>query len=359
MRRKFHRRKYRPNCNLILLVFILFLFFLILIQRIQIENLCDDEDDDECLVPISTQVAPVMLPDSADKSDAPDTERKENQLDLPKDTAESDNGNETAGPWSGEEEEPLSDLERQVAMTAAKQIRISAQKETIKAQCILARTSILDAQKNGTSVPASFTESDLQQLWGDDWEKNLSLFEECAKETEGEALTYHGNYIYAAYHAVSAGTTRSMTELYQDTDMPYLANVTCPKDASADNYLAVLYWEKDEFLKKCGELTQNAQIGGMAEVQITGRDSADYVLTVQIGNASCSGEEFRSAFSLNSACFTIADLDQKVRIVTKGIGHGFGMSQAAANEMAAGGASCQELLSAFFPNAVLEQSQNL
>lgn len=327
MRRKFHRRKYRPNCNLILLIFILFLFLLILIQRIQIENLCDDDDDDECLVPISTEQTPVMMPDPESVSVMEDID-----------------------------EETLSDLEKQVALTAAKQIRISAEKETIKAQCILARTSILDAQKNGTTVPASLTESEMQQLWGADWEKNLAQFESCAQETKGQALTYQENYIYAAYHAVSAGTTRSMAELYQDADMPYLSNVTCPKDASADNYLAVLYWEKDEFLKKCGELAQGGKIENITEIQITARDSADYVLTVQIGSESCSGEEFRNAFSLNSACFTIADLDQKVRIVTKGIGHGFGMSQAAANAMAADGASCQELLFAFFPNAVLEQS---
>lgn len=358
MRRKFHRRRYRPNCNLILLFFILFLFFLILIQRIQIENLCDDDDDDdECLVPISTEQTPVMMPEPAGVSVADDLENEENQSKMPEDTAASERGNGIAEPRAeGEEEEALSELEKQVALTAAKQIRISAKKETIKAQCVLARTSILDAQKNGTTVPSSLTESEMQQLWGDDWEKNLAHFKECALETRGEVLTYHGNYIYAAYHAVSAGTTRSMTELYQDTDMPYLANVTCPKDASADNYLSVLYWEKDEFLKKCSELAQSGEIAGMTEVSITGRDSADYVLTVQIGSASCSGEEFRSAFSLNSSCFTIADLDQKVRIVTKGIGHGFGMSQAAANEMAVDGASCQELLAAFFPNAVLAQS---
>ena len=43
---------------------------------------------------------------------------------------------------------------------------------------------------------------------------------EAIQETDGETLQYRNHYIYAAYHAVSAGNTRNMEELYPDSDMP-------------------------------------------------------------------------------------------------------------------------------------------
>lgn len=53
---------------------------------------------------------------------------------------------------------------------------------------------------------------------------------------------------------------------------------------------------------------------------------------VTYGITVANGEAVRQALHLNSACFYLSELDGKIRIVTKGIGHGLGLSQYGAND---------------------------
>ena len=55
----------------------------------------------------------------------------------------------------------------------------------------------------------------------------------------------------------------------------------------------------------------------------------------------------------NSACFTITQLGENVRIVTRGLGHGYGLSQNEARAMAQEGTSYEEILQYFFPGTTL------
>lgn len=68
-----------------------------------------------------------------------------------------------------------------------------------------------------------------------------------------------------------------------------------------------------------------------------------------------TGEEFRKKIGLPSSDFTIAIRDEKVRIVTKGQGHGFGLSQYTAEKMAERGNGYEEILNYFFPRCKAEK----
>ena len=85
------------------------------------------------------------------------------------------------------------------------------------------------------------------------------------------------------------------------------------------------------------------------------KDEAGYVLKIKVGDKEYSGEEFRAAFGLKSACFTVTETGENVRIVTKGVGHGFGMSQYAAERMTEDGADYRTILNTFFPGAILAE----
>jgi stage II sporulation protein D len=114
---------------------------------------------------------------------------------------------------------------------------------------------------------------------------------------------------------VSAGNTRNMEELYPDSDMPYLSGVACYEDAQAPDYLSVLYLNQ--------------------EITIEEKDSAGYVTKAQMNGKSYTGEELRGELGLKSANFNVTELEPgKIRIVTKGHGHGFGLSQYTAQKMA-------------------------
>lgn len=214
----------------------------------------------------------------------------------------------------------------------AKEISADAPEECIKAQCVIARTNLKAAEEMGTELPGSMTMGELQELWGDYFSEAEGKIKEAIQETDGETLQYRNHYIYAAYHAVSAGNTRNMEELYSDSDMPYLSGVACYEDAQAPDYLSVLYLDR--------------------EITIEEKDSAGYVTKAQMNGKSYTGEELRGELGLKSANFNVTELEPgKIRIVTKGHGHGFGLSQYTAQKMAEKGEDYRNILQYFFPGA--------
>ena len=254
----------------------------------------------------------------------------------------------------GSAEINMEEIEQLLIGIVAKEISADAEEEAILAQCVIARTNLCDAREKHTKEPESLTAGEMQELWGEHFKECYSHIEACVKQTKGEVLCWEGDYAYAAYHAISAGSTRNMQTLYGDVRMPYLKAQECEADAVAEGYLAVSYWEKTAFVEECNRLFAESEVTAWEDVTIESRDEAGYVLAMKVGSVDCNGEAFREAFGLNSACFTIAEVDNKIRIVTKGLGHGFGLSQNTANEMAKNGSDYREILSYFFPGTTLE-----
>ena len=109
--------------------------------------------------------------------------------------------------------------------------------------------------------------------------------------------------------------------------------------------------EKEEFLEKLREICPELKAGKeniLESVEIQSRDSADYAVKVKVGEKEITGEEFRNSLGLNSACFYIKEVENKVRIVTKGLGHGLGLSQYGANELAKEGKNYKEILQYYY-----------
>ncbi|MGN0403625.1 MAG: hypothetical protein ACI4F1_00235, partial [Bariatricus sp.] len=91
------------------------------------------------------------------------------------------------------------------------------------------------------------------------------------------------------------------------------------------------------------------------DMEVTGTDSAGYVTEVRCGKETVKGEAFRDTYHLASACFTLQEFDAQIRVTSKGIGHGLGMSQYTAEQMAADGSSYQDILNYFFEGTTLEE----
>ena len=68
-----------------------------------------------------------------------------------------------------------------------------------------------------------------------------------------------------------------------------------------------------------------------------------------------SGEEFRTNYHLASSCFTLQKYNGKLRITTRGVGHGLGMSQNTANEAAKKGDGYEEILERFFEGTDIKE----
>jgi stage II sporulation protein D len=69
---------------------------------------------------------------------------------------------------------------------------------------------------------------------------------------------------------------------------------------------------------------------------------------VQVGEETQRGDSFRNTYDLASSCFELQKFEQTTRVITKGVGHGLGLSQYTANEMAKEGKTYQEILQYFY-----------
>lgn len=236
-----------------------------------------------------------------------------------------------------------SKVEDAVLRIVANEISVNSSREAILAQSVIARTNLYAAWETKTKEPEALDIGEMQNIWGEEFQTVYRKLEECVEQTKGEVLVWKGDYIYAAYHAISAGETRTMSELYSESDMPYLSRVSCLQDAMAEGYLSVIYLEPQE----------------IKDAVIVSRDTAGYVLEVQTGGDTCTGEEFRSKYGLSSACFTMKETNGKIRIVTRGLGHGLGLSQHTAVHMAEEGKNYKEILEYFYPGTVLENAENV
>ena len=121
----------------------------------------------------------------------------------------------------------------------------------------------------------------------------------------------------------------------------------------------MFYYEKEEYLEKCRTAYPDAELTEPAQIEIVSRDAAEYVTKIKVAGETYDGEQFRHALELPSACFTITEMDDHVRIVARGMGHGFGLSQNTAEELAKEGYGYREILAYFYKGAVIGQAGNL
>ena len=67
-----------------------------------------------------------------------------------------------------------------------------------------------------------------------------------------------------------------------------------------------------------------------------------------------SGEEIANRLDLNSSCFFIDENEEKIKIVTKGQGHGLGLSIYGAWNMAKDGKDYIEILKYYYEGVEIE-----
>lgn len=84
-------------------------------------------------------------------------------------------------------------------------------------------------------------------------------------------------------------------------------------------------------------------------MQIVDKDDSGYILQIEIGGQTYSGEVCSCRLGLPSACFDYADQNDGIEFTCYGRGHGVGLSLFGANAMAEEGKSWEEIISWYFP----------
>lgn len=253
-----------------------------------------------------------------------------------------------------------SEESQEIAGILAEQVPVNMKEEVLKAQAVMVRTQLAYCEKNNQEKPKALSKEEMEQLWG---QKNYYEFYEklirATEETEGQVITFQGEVINPAFHKVSAGYTRDGSTVYKNT--PYLLSVKSEADILSEDYLKVQFFTSKEFMERQSYLIPASGIEEKPVADIVKsielqRDGAEYVTTMKINGTEVDVDAFMETFELPSSNFFIKEMDDKVRIVTKGCGHGYGLSQYGANEMAKKEKTYEEILKYYFSGIKIEKT---
>lgn len=249
-------------------------------------------------------------------------------------------------------------VEEYLVHVLAAQIPVNMGPETLKAQAVLARTYIYGLMDGRTEIYEEELDMDtmtigqMKQTWGEaEFGACFGRLEQAVKETAGLYLLYDGVPIEPLFCYMSAGMTRSMGE-----EFPYLKQTPSPWDREAEEYRSLPVFSQKEFAERISGITWNVPVDAAQlpeEIQIVERDGAGYVKQVQIGQKTYSGEDVQYALGLPSSCYSFEDCGDSIRVICKGIGHGYGFSQFGASEQEKEGKTYEELLTYYYQNVDL------
>lgn len=245
--------------------------------------------------------------------------------------------------------------------------------EALKAQAICARTyAWKQMQDSGLSeYGADVDDSVSYQVY-----QNVSPQEtttRAVKETEGIILSQNGQPVEAYYFSTSAGMT-STDEIWGAAHASsYLKSVPCEFDSEepwssweVTIPRAVLEEKASSVLGLTGKLKaaavrKKSQSGAVTELEVTTESgteklNGEYAIREFLSPEDCQitekdGSTTKGGTLLPSAYFEITEQkDEGITLKGGGYGHGVGMSQTAADEMAKEGYTCEEILDYFFRN---------
>lgn len=253
------------------------------------------------------------------------------------------------------------DLENFLPMILCQQISWDYEEETLKAQAVLARSSLYLCVKNGemtNEVWKTMIESYEKNKEKANYQTAYQRMEAAVIDTEGEVLVYNGAICEGIFHKISAGSTRDGAANLKNQLYAYVTSVESRMDIYGEDYFHGHYFTQEDLKHKIEEnypeVTWSEQ-PLVEQIQIVEQDSQGYVITLQLGEVLVSGEEFRTKLELSSSNFSIQEIEGKIRFLCKGLGHGFGLSQFGANQLAKEGNTYQQILNTYFPQAVIEK----
>ena len=193
---------------------------------------------------------------------------------------------------------------------------------------------------------AWLSEEAAREKWGEDFDGWESRIEEAVAATDGQTALYDGQPILAVFHSSSAGKTAEAGDVWSG-DVPYLRSVDSPEgEETVPNYYSAAEFTAAEAKTLLAQAHPELTFSGGPDKWFGAaeRDDSGRVSTVEVCGAPLRGVEVRRIFSLRSACFTIDAAAEKVTFRVTGYGHGVGMSQYGANELARQGKTWQEIL---------------
>lgn len=193
------------------------------------------------------------------------------------------------------------------------------------------------------------TKEEAKARWGKNFKIYWKKITSAVDQVYGKIIVYEEKPIFAAYHAISGGTTEYASVVWGQGP-EYLVPVKSDGDLLSPEYQFSLSIPKDEFISKIKEALPDTTLPDTPD-KILGpiaKTNSGTVLTVKFGEQSLTGQQMRSIFSLRSANFDLTFSDDNFIFVTRGLGHGVGMSQYGADYLARQGQTYEQILTHYY-----------
>ncbi len=239
-----------------------------------------------------------------------------------------------------------------MASSVASETPASWPAEALRAQAVVARSYALHERARRADLSFDLEGSVISQRYA------VARVPESARSasraTSGQVLVFGGAPILAAFHASSGGSTASAAEVWGE-EIAYLHSVTSPDDAAPD-----YFWSYEIALRDIEAALREAGYapGRVEDVRISERSDSGRVLVLRVGVVELSGRDLREVLggrALRSAKFDARTAGDRVRFLGSGSGHGVGLCQWGASELARRGRSYRQILAHYYPGTNLRR----
>ncbi len=241
-------------------------------------------------------------------------------------------------------------LEEYVRGVVAEEMRADWDMEALKAQAVISRTYAIYQRGLNCNSFYDVVSSVLNQAYkGENSDARVTY---AVAETSGEILTYKGKPIEAFYHSTTCGTTENPEDVFGKS-YPYLKPVK--SNCGQSPYST---WSRRINFE---EIEKALGIRSVKGISIKSFTSTKRVKQLNIrtasGTVAVNATDLRKALGwsrLPSTNFTLSRHGDSVLFEGSGYGHGVGLCQWGALEMAREGKNYREILSFFYPGTTME-----
>ena len=244
------------------------------------------------------------------------------------------------------------ELEDYIVGVVAGEMPASFNEEALKAQAIASRTYAMYKMKNSNGTydlvtdktnQVYITEDKMKSLWQENFDYYFEKIKKAVYDTKDLIMTYNGDIILSLYFARSNGKTEDAIAVFGSNE-EYLKSVESPEESLTSEVTI----SKDEF---CNKINISCDAINISNVL---KSSSGRINSLNINGKTFKGTEIRTLFDLKSTDFDIS-IGSEIKFVTKGYGHGVGMSQYGANKLAQNGKNYEEILKHYYQNINIEK----
>ena len=229
----------------------------------------------------------------------------------------------------------------------------------MKAQAVATRTYALYQTEQNKNQLFDVTSDIYSQVYGgrsaERYRTNLA-----ANQTRGEVLFFNGKVLPAYFHSNCGGHTENVHELWEQ-DLKPLSGVVCFYCKSAPNNSWKKNFRSADIEIKLSEA--GIKVGTIKEIRVIERNESGRIRKLEIisrdGRSTfITGKKFRDVIGPNDIKSNLYDIAMKgyyFDLIGRGWGHGVGMCQWGANEMAKSQFKYKDILEFYYPGAELRK----